>query len=298
MDTSFQLGDVTIHRIVEQQSLSGHALEFLPNLTPETLAENRSWLQQAGALSANDQIILCFQSYVIRTPHHVVLVDTCYGNEKTLPRRPAWHMSTDGTYMRNLAALGLTVDDIDVVMCTHLHADHVGWNTRREDGRWVPTFPRARYLFTAEELAFWTARHAEEPLPHFVESVLPIVAANRADLITSSHEFGDHIRLLPTPGHTPDHFAVRIGRTRDEAVVTGDLLHSPLQMRHPDLAMRLDIDPQQSATTRRSFLERYAGTSTLCCTAHFPAPSVGRITNWGTGFRCEPVSPLTLAPTP
>ena len=108
--------------------------------------------------------MLCFQSYVVRTPHHTVLVDSCIGNDKDRPRYPTWHRKTDDAFMRGLAEVGLTVDDIDVVMCTHLHADHVGWNTRLEDGRWVPTFPRARYLFSARELAYWQQRHAETPL--------------------------------------------------------------------------------------------------------------------------------------
>jgi glyoxylase-like metal-dependent hydrolase (beta-lactamase superfamily II) len=291
MSTTFQLDDITIHRVVEQENGSTPAMDFLPNLTPEILAENRAWLEAGGALTPAGEIVLCYQSHIIRTPHHVVLIDTCYGNDKNLPRRPSWHMSTDATYMRNLAALGLSVDDVDFVMCTHLHADHVGWNTRRENGRWVPTFPNARYLFSAEELAFWTASNAAEPLPHMVESVLPIVAAGRVDLITSTHELGDHIRLLPTPGHTPDHFAVRLGRAHDTAVVTGDLLHSPLQMRYPHLKMRLDVDADQAVATRRGFLERYAETDTLCCTAHFPSPSTGRIARWGEGFRCDPVAP-------
>jgi len=290
VSTTFQVDDMTIHRIVEQEVGHTLATDFLPNLTPEILAENRAWMEAGGALTPDGRIVLCFQSYVVRTPHHVVLIDTCYGNEKNLPRRPEWHMSTDETYMRNLAAIGLTVDDIDFVMCTHLHADHVGWNTRRESGRWVPTFPNARYVFSAEELAYWTTRNEAEILPYMVESVLPVVAAGRVDLVTSTHQLGDHIRLLPTPGHTPDHFAVRLGRTRDAAVVTGDLLHSPLQMRYPDLKMRIDFDPDQAIATRRGFLERYVDTDTLCCTAHFPSPSVGRITRWGEGFRCDPVA--------
>ena len=168
-----------------------------------------------------------------------------------------------------------------------LHVDHVGWNTRLEDGRWVPTFPRARYLFSERELAFWTERHRAEPIPHLADSVLPVVAAGRADLVTSAHEVDDHVRLLPTPGHTPDHFAVAVGRGRDDAVITGDLIHSPLQARYPGLRMRLDHDPALAATTRHAFLDRYCDTATLCCFAHFPSPSTGRIRRWGDGFRCE-----------
>jgi glyoxylase-like metal-dependent hydrolase (beta-lactamase superfamily II) len=286
MNTTFRVGDITIHRIVEKQYGFSPALKFLPTLTAEGLAENRAWLAPE-ALDEADRLVLCFQSYVVRTPHHTVLVDTCIGNDKDRPTRPGWHRKTDDAFIGGLAAVGLSVDDIDIVMCTHLHADHVGWNTRLRDGRWVPTFPRARYLFSARELEYWTAVHAKAPIGAMADSVLPIVAANRTDLVTSEHVLDNHVRLLPTPGHTPDHFAVRLGRDRDEAVLTGDLIHSPLQARYPELSMSSDFDPAQAATTRRGFLERYCDTSTLCCTAHFPSPSTGHIRRWGNGFCCE-----------
>ena len=198
-------------------------------------------------------------------------------------------MKTDDLYMRGLAAAGLSVDDIDFVMCTHLHADHVGWNTRLENGRWVPTFPKARYVFSEKEHGYWTEQHAKAPVPAFGDSVLPVVEANRAELVRSDHQIGDHVRLLPTPGHTPGHVAICFGRGSDAAVMSGDLMHSPLQARYPELSPRFDVDMAQAAATRRSFLERYCDTETLCCTAHFPSPSVGRIKRWGEGFRCEAV---------
>ena len=144
MSLTLIAGDLTIHRIIEQETTFLPALDLLPALTPEVLAENRAWMQRAGALDANDVLILCFQSYVVRTPHHTILVDSCIGNDKPRPLRPKWNMKTDDTYMKGLAAAGISVADIDVVMCTHLHVDHVGWNTKLENGRWVPTFPNAK----------------------------------------------------------------------------------------------------------------------------------------------------------
>ena len=288
MTTRFEIGNTTIHRIVEMEHSIGPARGFLPNLTQDLLDENRAWLQPA-ALNAQDEIILCFQSHVIQTPHHTILVDTCIGNNKDRARG-IWNHKTDRVWMDGLAAAGLTVDDIDFVMCTHLHTDHVGWNTRLEGGRWVPTFPNARYLFSATELAFWQERNAAEAIPCIVDGVLPIMAANRADLVTSDHSVSDLVRLVPTPGHTIDHFAVEIGRGKAEAVITGDLIHSPLQARYPHLQMRLDHDPLQAVQTRRGFLEGLCDTDTLCCFAHFPSPSTGHVKRWGDGFRCDPVA--------
>ena len=290
MSLKLTVGDLTIHRIIEQEATFLPALDMLPGLTPEVLAENKPWMRVAGAIDASDVLILCFQSYIVKTPHHTILVDSCIGNDKPRPLRPKWNMKSDDTYMRGLAAAGFSVDDIDFVMCTHLHVDHVGWNTRLENGRWVPTFPNARYLFAKNEFDYWTGQHATTPLPVFVDSVLPIVEARRAEIVRNDYAIGDHVRILPTPGHTPGHAAFTFGRGRDDAVVSGDLIHSPLQARYPELSMKFDVDLAQAAVTRRSFLERYCDTDTLCCTAHFPSPSSGKIRRWGNGFSCQAVS--------
>jgi glyoxylase-like metal-dependent hydrolase (beta-lactamase superfamily II) len=289
MSTTFSRGDITVDRIVELEVPFADALSFLPGLQPDILEEHRSWLVP-GALTPQGQLIFCFQSYIVRTPHHTILIDSCVGNHKNRNAFPAMHMKSDETYMRALASAGLTVDGIDFVLCTHLHFDHVGWNTRLEDGRWVPTFPNARYLFAEPEYAHWTEQHSKAPVACIADSVLPIVEAKQAELVRSDHALDDHVRLLPTPGHTPDHFSVCLGRGRDDAIITGDVIHSPLQARYPELSMRADYDPKQAAVTRRGLLERCCDTDTLCCTAHFPTPSVGRIRPWDSGFRCEPVS--------
>ncbi|HSU06886.1 MAG TPA: MBL fold metallo-hydrolase [Acetobacteraceae bacterium] len=288
MSTTFTLGELTIHRIIEQESPFEDPLTFFPALTRQQLDENRSWLEPAALDPATGKMNFCFQSYVVRTPHHTILVDSCIGNDKDRATRPLWHMKRDDTFMRGLATAGLTPADIDVVMCTHLHVDHVGWNTRLDNGRWVPTFPNARYLFSEREYAYWADQHAKTPIACIADSVIPIVDAKRADFVTSDHALDDHVRLLPTPGHTPDHFAVLLGRATPNAILTGDLIHSPIQARYPEISMRADTDPAQSAATRRSFLERVSEARTLCCTAHFPSPSTTRFTRWGDGFRCEP----------
>lgn len=288
MSTTFAVGDLTIHRIVEMEFPFADPMKLFPDLTPELLAENRGWLLDAGALDPEScKLLFCFQSYIVRTPHHTILVDSCIGNEKERATRPNWHKKRDDTWMRRLAAIGLGVGDIDVVMCTHLHADHVGWNTRIESGRWVPTFPNARYLFSEREYNHWAAQHAKTPIACIADSVIPIVEAGRAELVSSCHAVDDHVRLMPAPGHTPDHFAVELGRGQPQALMTGDLIHSPLQARYPELSMRFDSDSAQAATTRRRFLQRACDDGALCCTAHFPSPSLVRFSRWGEGFRCE-----------
>ncbi len=290
MSLTFTVGDLTIHRIIEQETTFLPALELLPGLTPELLAENKAWMRKAGAIDANDVLIMCFQSYVVKTPHHTILIDSCIGNDKPRPLRQKWNNKTDDTYMGALASAGFSVGDIDFVMCTHLHTDHVGWNTRLEGGRWVPTFPNARYVFAKAEFDYWTEQHAKAAVPAFGDSVLPIVEANKAEIVRNDYTIGDYARILPTPGHTPGHVAFTFGRGKDDAVLSGDLMHSPLQTRYPELSMKFDVDQTQAATTRRNFLEHYCDTDTLCCTAHFPSPSAGKIRRWDNGFSCEPVA--------
>jgi glyoxylase-like metal-dependent hydrolase (beta-lactamase superfamily II) len=287
MSLKFSAGDLTIHRIIEQEVPFFPALELLPDLTPERLAENRAWLKKARAIDDNDVLILCFQSYIVKTPHHTILIDSCIGNDKQRPARPNWHQKTDDNYMRALKAAGFSVSDIDYVMCTHLHVDHVGWNTRMENGRWVPTFPKARYVFGKSEYDYWHEQNAKAEVPPFADSVLPVVEAKRAELVGNDFAIGDHARILPTPGHTPGHVAFTFGKGKDDAVFAGDLMHSPLQTLYPELSPKFDVDPKQAAATRRSFLERYCDTNTLCCTAHFPSPSSGKIKRKGNAFVCE-----------
>ena len=287
MKLKFSVGDLTIHRIIEQETTFLQAQDMLPDLTLDMLAENRAWMKQAGAIDDTDTLILCFQSYIVQTPHHTVLIDSCIGNDKPRPGRPHWNMKTDDSYMRALAAAGFSVADIDFVMCTHLHVDHVGWNTRLDNGRWVPTFPKARYVFAKTEYDYWVDMNAKAEVPPFVDSVLPVVETKKADIVTNDFVLGDHARILPTPGHTPGHVAFTFGRGKDDVVFAGDLMHTPLQTRYPELSPKFDVDPKLAAATRRNFLQRYCDTDTLCCTAHFPSPSAGKIRRWGNGFRCE-----------
>jgi glyoxylase-like metal-dependent hydrolase (beta-lactamase superfamily II) len=281
-----RIGDIAIRRILESEQALFPAKTFFPTLTQNVLDANRDWLYPRYIEPGTDKLVLAVQSYVVQTPHHIILVDSCVGNHKPRPARPFWHQQTSDRYERNLAAAGFGVGDIDFVMCTHLHVDHVGWNTRLENGRWVPTFPKARYLFSARELNFWTERERTDPTtcPWITDSVLPIVAAQRSESVSSSHELNDLVRCIPTPGHTIDHFAVQVGKPNADAVITGDMIHSPLQARYPELGMFADYDQEQGKRTRRAMLGRFADTPTLICPAHFPSPSISKVVRRGEAF--------------
>jgi glyoxylase-like metal-dependent hydrolase (beta-lactamase superfamily II) len=291
MTLEFTLGELTVHRVIEQEAQAFDGLAFFPGLTREILEEGRSWLQPKY-FDPNGKVLLCVQSYIVRTPRHVILVDSCVGNHKSRPRHPFWNMMSSQRYETNLAATGLTVSDIDFVLCTHLHVDHVGWNTRLDNGRWVPTFPRARYLFADRELDHWTRRQKEdrESCPWITDSVLPIIEARQDERVKSDHVLDDLVKLVPTPGHTIDHYSVRVGRPGADAIITGDMVHSPLQLRYPELGMFTDYDSRQSSATRRRLFENICATPTLLCTAHFASPSVGRIVRYGDAFDYRPIS--------
>ena len=172
-------------------------------------------------------------------------------------------------------------------MCTHLHVDHVGWNTRLENGHWVPTFPKAKYLMADRELAFWTQKEKDDPsgVPWITDSVLPIVAAKRAQIVKSDFAFNESIQFIPTPGHTIDHYSVLVGRAGQDALITGDMIHSPIQGKYPELGMRADYDSRAAGQTRRKVFDRFCEEATLMCVTHFPSPSTGRVRRWGDGYK-------------
>ena len=270
------IGNLKIGRIIELVQ-DFPAREFFPDTTLEDWAPHREWLIAEGALnSATDSILLPMQSYMVRTSHHTILVDTCIGNDKHRPTRPAWNQKTDDNYMQGLAALGVSVEDIDFVMCTHLHHDHVGWNTRLVDGHWVPTFPNAKYLMSKKELDIFREHDDPAASPSLNDSVLPVIESGQAELITSDYALDDEVWLEPTPGHTPDHFAVRLRSGDAHAVIGGDLMHSPVQCQHPEWRPRPDFDPPLAHATRRKFMELHAELNSLVCMMHFPLPSAGR----------------------
>jgi glyoxylase-like metal-dependent hydrolase (beta-lactamase superfamily II) len=287
MTLKFAVGDLTIHRIIEQETSFLPALDMLPGLTPERLAENRAWMRQASALDGDDVLILCFQSYIVNTPHHTILVDSCIGNDKPRPLRPKWNMKTDDTYMRALAASGFAVGDIDFVMCTHLHVDHVGWNTMLVDGKWVPTFPNAHYLIGKTEYDHWRETQEGETIEIMNDSVEPIFASGLAQTVDMDHRVSPELRLMPTPGHTPGHVSVMIESKGETAIITGDMIHHPCQFGRPDWLSMFDADQTAANARRHMMFAQWADKPILVIGTHFAAPTAGRIKSDGAAWRFE-----------
>jgi glyoxylase-like metal-dependent hydrolase (beta-lactamase superfamily II) len=188
------------------------------------------------------------------------------------------------TFLPRLAAAGVNAEDVDYVMCTHLHSDHIGWNTQLRDGRWVPTFPKAKYIFAQKEWEQWERLHARASQPQILDSVLPIIEARQAQLVSTDFALDDEVWLESTPGHTEGHVSVHLASQDAEAVITGDCIHSPVQCLAPEWIVRADVDPVLAGKTRRNFLERYCDSSVTVCATHFPEPSIGRITQRGNAF--------------
>jgi glyoxylase-like metal-dependent hydrolase (beta-lactamase superfamily II) len=279
-----QLGQIHIQRIVESICADFDPLSFFPETTPEDWTRHRDWMQPQAMDPASGNLILTIQSFLVRTRHHTILLDTCVGDHKPRPHRPNWHMLQLNTFLPRLAAAGVSPEDVDYVMCTHLHWDHVGWNTQLRDGRWVPTFPNATYIFGKQELAAWEELHRETPQPHLTDSVLPILEAGQAQLVTNDYALDDEVWLEPTPGHSPDHMSVHLASEGAHAIITGDLIHNPVQCLEPTWYMRADFDPARSITTRQAFLERHCDTDMLVCATHFPEPSIGHIVSRHDAF--------------
>ncbi len=277
------LGQFTVDRVVETQGPFAAVDFLLPQVDLARVDVAAPWLRPQY-LSDDDRVVMSFHSYVLDTGRHRILVDACVGDDKERPLRPGWHRQRSG-WMQALRAAGLQPEDIDFVCCTHLHADHVGWNTCLRGGRWVPTFPRARYVFARRELAHWQAAHAEAlaqglPLPNhgsYADSVLPVLEAGQADLVDDGHEFEPGVWLEPAPGHTPGTVTLHARSAGRHAVFSGDLLHTPVQLVDLGWNSRFCEDPAQAVQTRRRLVEAVTDTDTVVLPAHFPDPAGGHI---------------------
>lgn len=283
----FRVGDATVTPIVEMVDSSFDVLRFFPLATEAEIAAHEGWMAPRHFNPQTRRIYLSMHSWLVEAGGKRILIDGCVGNDKTRDARPDWcNLST--AFLDRLAEAGARPEDIDYVLCTHLHADHVGWNTRLLDGRWVPTFPNATYVFGRREHAYWQARNeGEAGGPHlqaYRDSVLPIVEAGRALIVDEEAVIAEVLHLEPAPGHTPGHVAVWLRSGQESGAFTGDIIHHPVQVFHPEWSCMGCIDPAEAARTRRRTLAQLARTDGILFPGHFMDPHAARIAARGDGF--------------
>ncbi|GAB7184668.1 uncharacterized subgroup MBL-fold_metallo-hydrolase superfamily protein [Kitasatospora sp. Ki12] len=286
---SWTVGGVTVHRVDEVALPPATGPWLLPDATPEVVTA-QDWLHPHFA-GRDGSLHIDSHSFAFVVNGLRVLVDTGIGNGKERAN-PAWHnLRTD--FLERLTAAGFPPDSVDLVILTHLHADHVGWNTRQVNGEWVPTFPNARYLTSRAEREFWATYDMEEAREQmFRDSVIPVEQAGLLSTVDVPHkgaEIAPGLRLIPTPGHTPGHVAVEVTSQGETALISGDCVHHPVQLAHPAIGACVDIDPRQSEATRRTLLGSLVGTDTLLLGTHFAPPTAGRVVAHGDAYRLEPV---------
>jgi len=279
MMNQWQIGDVTITRVVEIESLGGSKF-ILPDATRDACLPYR-WMQP-HFMDEFGNLRMSVQALVVDTGERRILVDTCIGNDKER-NVPNWS-NLQTHFLQDLEAAGYPPETIDSVLCTHLHVDHVGWNTMLVGGEWVPTFPNARYLFAKTEWEHWDANEDEKVYgPVLADSVRPVVEAGLVDLVEMDHQICAEVCFEPTPGHTPGHVSVHIRSKGTEALITGDCIHHPVQMTRPDWCSSADVDQAQGLNTREALLQRYVDDDILIIGTHFATPTAGHIKHLSDG---------------
>ncbi|MDX2142248.1 MAG: MBL fold metallo-hydrolase [Rhodospirillaceae bacterium] len=283
---SWTVGDATVTKIVDMIEPFDAARAY-PGADLSEFDKHLDWLTPYFYDSGAKAIILSMHSYLVRIGGKTILIDTCVGNHKSRPPTLAsWHLR-EGPWLDNLAQAGVQPEQIDYVMCTHLHADHVGWNTRLENGRWVPTFPRARYVFHRKEIETVQARLAQDGYtsPSYIDSVLPVLETKQADLVDTDHDFLPGVHVCQTPGHSPGHYCVELTSNKRRAVMSGDLIHNAVQIARPDWITTFCGDKQAAVQQRERFVDKHADQDITLFAAHFGGPTAGRIVGAKGGGR-------------
>jgi glyoxylase-like metal-dependent hydrolase (beta-lactamase superfamily II) len=280
----WRVGDATVIRVPELDATA--ALEgLIPRLDLAAISED-AWLRPDFVDDAGRPRGLV-QAFVILIADYTIMVDPGVGNGKRRSAVPGWDdLHTD--FISRLQATGAAPGEVDYVVDTHLHFDHVGWHPELVAGAWQATLPTARYVMSAGEFGYWQSKPDNEIADQhagFTDSVLPIYEAGLVDLVNDDHVVIDGVRFMPTPGHTPHHVSVLIESAGQSAVITGDLAHHPCQLAHPDWASTSDFDPDLARTSRMRLVERFADSDTLIIGSHYSDPVAGRIQRAGTSFR-------------
>lgn len=289
MPQSQKIGDITIEKIEEQQLHKVPPEWLFPAFEEQRFEAVREKLAEVDLEPDTPQVVLSIHSWLVRTPDHLVLIDTASGNDKGRPRNPSFHHQKT-PYLERLAAAGVRPDDVDYVINTHLHVDHSGWNTVLVDGKWVPTFPNARYVFPRKEIGYWSSvqSHRDDTAHSefvFEDSVMPIIEAGLVDYMEpSGGPFLDNFEFIETPGHSIGHMSIKIKSGGEEGVIAGDLMHHPTQLYIPGWNTVFCEFGDQAIESRRKMLTYCADTGARYFSIHFPGSSCGFVSRDGDGF--------------
>lgn len=276
---SWQIGDVKITRVVEIEAVGGVKF-ILPDADRDACAPIK-WMAP-NFMDDEGNLKMSVHALIVDTGDRRIMVDTCIGNDKQRTI-PAWS-NLQGSFLADIEAAGYPRESIDTVMCTHLHVDHVGWNTMLVDGEWLPTFPNARYLMAEKEWRHWDANEDESTYgPVLADSVRPIVEAGLADFVAVDEQICPEVRLEPTPGHTPGHVSVHITSGGQEALITGDCIHHPVQMTNTHWCSSADSDQAEGQKTREDLLAKYVDSDVLIIGTHFATPTAGHVKKLSEG---------------
>jgi glyoxylase-like metal-dependent hydrolase (beta-lactamase superfamily II) len=286
--TEVKIGGGTAVRIEESYEPNFVAKTFFADWRPEVVEEHRAWMVPNHYDEATASLKLSVHSWLLRVGGKNILIDTCVGNHKPRAARPKWNMM-ESKYLERLTATGVNPDQIDMVMCTHLHVDHVGWNTRLENGRWVPTFKNAKYVFSREDYDFYQRIDSDPQkgpanLGSFRDSVLPVVEAGLAQMVSGASDLDENLRIEPAPGHTPGTIAIKFESQGEKALFCGDILHHAVQVYNPAWNSFACLDAENARKSRLAALEHCAGSGARLLPCHFGAPFTCRIEHKGSGF--------------
>ncbi|MDF1900776.1 MBL fold metallo-hydrolase [Mycolicibacterium smegmatis] len=290
------LGDVSVTRVMEYYgSVEMSPETFFPESPDGAWQRNEQWLAPDFFDPEANICISAIQTWVLRSEGRTILVDTGVGNHKQRPHSPVWH-DLDTAFLGNLAAAGVAPGDVDLVINTHLHVDHVGWNTYLDDGSWVPTFPNATYLMPRPDFEFWNPENGHHSNPGarnvFEDSVAPVHAAGLTLLWDGNFQIDPNLTLEPAPGHTPGSSVVTLRSGTDRAVFVGDMMHTALQFVEPDTNSCFCEDPVQARVTRRRILGQAADTNTLVFPAHLGGHGGAELVRDGDRFSIKEWAPF------
>jgi glyoxylase-like metal-dependent hydrolase (beta-lactamase superfamily II) len=289
---TMKFGEVTISRVIEIDRSSFPTASMLPRSSADVIAGHHRWLKPHFFDERTGDLASRIQTYVVKTPRHTILIDTGVGNDKARTLAPAWNMRTGGSYLDDLAAVGVTPEQVDFVVCTHLHVDHVGWNTRLENGKWVPTFPNAKYVMSRTDHDHWEAL-AKKPdteayqVNTYNDSVLPIVEAKKAEFVSGDHAMCGCLTLKPAPGHTPGQIRVDLDSRGKRAIFAGDALHNPVQVPLWKWNSCFCEDRDLARKSRHTLLADCVEQGALLMPAHFAPPHAAYVKDKGDRFELD-----------